>query len=80
MAGGNNCVTCNADKCANCETGFTADANGVCQGNLLVYTVLLSHPTVTYITGLVYFPFTRFSPFREIDVQEIYVFGDLHGV
>ena len=41
IAGDNNCVTCNADKGANCETGFTADANGVCQGNLLVYTVLL---------------------------------------
>ena len=80
IAGDNNFVTCDADKCATCETGFTADVNGVCQGHLLVYTVLLSHPTITYITVLVYFPFTRFSPFRAIDVHEIYVFGDVHGV
>ena len=48
IAGENNCVTCNADahKCLTCDSGFNADANGVCQGNLLVYTVLLSHPTI----------------------------------
>ena len=70
-AGENNCVTCNIDTCITCDSGFTADANGVCQGNLLVYTLLLSHPTIPYSTVLVDVLFTRLSPFRAIDVHEI---------
>ena len=78
-AGENNCVTCNADKCLTCYSGFTADSNGVCQGNVLVYIVLLSHLTITYITVLVYFHFTKFRPFMAIDVHEICIFGGLHA-
>ena len=79
IAGENNCDTCNTDKCLTCDSGFTADSNGVCQGNVLVYIVLLSHLIIAYITVLVYFPFTKFGPFRAIDVHEICIFGDLHA-
>ena len=46
----------------------------------IVYTILLSHPTITCVAVLVYFPITRFGPFRAIDVNEMCIFGDLHGV
>jgi len=32
---------------------YTADAKGVCQGNLFVHTVLIPYPTITDITFLV---------------------------
>jgi len=59
-AGANNCDTCSSDNtaCETCYPGFTADANGVCQGDLFVYTVLLPHPTITYISVLVHFAIT----------------------
>ena len=81
--GENNCAICTAeaDMCEICESGFTADVNGVCQGKRFVYTILLSHPTITYITVLVYFPFTRFGPlWRSIPTKYICIFGDLHAV
>ena len=63
--------------CTDCSTGFAADVDGVCQGNLFVYIALLPLPTVTYITVLVHFIITRFAPFRAFDVQEICIFGEL---
>ena len=80
--GVNNCVTCNTAKtaCTTCATGYIVDTNGVCQGNLFVYTVLLPYPAITYITVLVHIPITRCGPFRAFNVQEICVFGDLHVV
>ena len=71
-AGENNCATCNDENtmCTSCSTGYSADADGVCQGNLFVYTVLLPNPTFTYLTVLVNFPITRFGYFREFDVQD----------
>jgi hypothetical protein len=72
VAGENNCATCNDENtmCTSCNTGYSADDAGVCQGNLFVYTVLLPNPTITYLTVLVNFPITRFGSFREFDVQD----------
>ena len=78
--GENNCVVCFDDKCGICESGFTADANGVCQGNLFVYKIIVSHPTITCITVLGYFPITRIGHIRAIDVYETCIFGYLHAV
>ena len=51
-AGENNCDTCSRDKsaCETCDKGNKPDGNGVCQGIRFVYTVVLPHPTITYIT------------------------------
>ena len=76
------CVTCNTAKtaCIACDSGYTADTNGVCQGNLFVYTVLFPYPKITYITVLVHIPITRCGPIRAFYVPEICIFGDLHTV
>ena len=45
-------------------------ANGVCQGNLLVCTFILPHPTITDIIVVVRFTITLFGHLRAHDVQE----------
>ena len=58
-AGSDNCKSCKSgeSKCETCDQGYTVDANGVCQGILFVYTVLLPQTTTTYITVLVQFTY-----------------------
>ena len=58
-AGSDNCKACKSgeSKCESCDKGYTVDANGVCQGILFVYTVLLPQMTITYIAVL--FQFTH---------------------
>ena len=52
-----NCKACKSgeQKCDTCEKGYKPDANGICQGILFVYTVVLPHPTITYKTVLFIF-------------------------
>ena len=47
-----NCKACKSgeQKCETCDKGYKPDGNGVCQGIIIVYTVVLPHPTITYIT------------------------------
>ena len=76
------CATCNTTdttKCDICKSGYTADTNGVCQGNKFVYTVLLPIPTITNITVLVHSPITTIGPFRAFDGHEVCIFGNLHA-
>ena len=48
-----NCKACMSgeQKCETCDKGYKPDANGVCQGIIFLYTVVLPHPTITYITA-----------------------------
>ena len=76
------CATCKTDdntKCDTCDSEYTADTNGVCQGNLFVYTVLLPNSTITNITVLVHSPITIIGPFRAFHVHKICIFGNLHA-
>ena len=47
-----NCKACKSgeQKCETCNKGYKPDGKGVCQGIVFVYTVVLPHPTITYIT------------------------------
>ena len=70
-----NCKACKygEQKCETCDKGYKPDGNGVCQGILFVYTVVLPHPTITYIKVSFIFMLLISVPLRR-SVSNKYIF------